>query len=99
MIIQILLSLGILLMIYGIAVGFKLLTQIKSKEFKIQLWATFILTCGFLLGYILYFYNIVSPNVNFVFTDTLISAIFCFGSVFVVLILTIIHDMSKKHKF
>lgn len=83
------LAAGIALMVYSIYIAKKLLCNIERKELKGKCKLIFGLICFFLAGYIAYLYFLAAKEPLFQLTEILVSAVFCLGALFVVVVLSI----------
>jgi hypothetical protein len=95
-----LLIIGIGLMIWAVFIGQRLLEIIEDSHQKKPWYILFILICFFLLGYIGYFCILFFVVHTLDMSTLLTSSIFCFGAVFVIMVLKItsqlILDMKKN---
>jgi hypothetical protein len=96
------LLIGIGLMIWAVIIGKRLLQIIENKQQKKFWYILFILICFFLLGYISYLLILFFVIHVLDMSTLLTSSIFCFGAVFVVMVLKIttqlILTMNKTAK-
>ena len=86
---------GILIMAYAVSSGSKLLSVIDDIHSRRPWYILFLLIIFFLLGYILYFYLLFTSVPSSDLSAQLISAIFFFGALFVVIVLSVNYSLVR----
>jgi two-component system, NtrC family, sensor kinase len=86
-------GLGILMMVFAIFSGSRLLSVIHDANQRKPWYILFLLIIFFLVGYIVYFYLLFTTVSPTDVSAQLISAVFFFGALFVVLVLSVNYSL------
>jgi uncharacterized membrane protein len=91
----VLVSIGIFFMVLSVFMVVRLISSIEDPSLKKKWWFLFFLIGFFLIGYGFYLYALISEKVVFFMEELLVSAIFCFGALFVLVVLLITINLVK----
>jgi choline-glycine betaine transporter len=91
----ILVSTGIIIMLFSVYLVIRLISLISDNALKKEWNFLFFLIGFFLIGYILYLYLLLSSNDDLMHTKILISSIFFLGALFVLVVLLITINLVK----
>ncbi|NTV23627.1 MAG: hypothetical protein HGA85_04595, partial [Nanoarchaeota archaeon] len=96
MITTIIIILGILMQVYALFLCKRLFSIISEKEHRKAVFVLFLLICFFLIGYCIYLYLLLTELKQHDPMTSLISGIFFFGAVFVVIVLKTNYRFLQK---
>ncbi|MBU1167567.1 hypothetical protein KKC60_04135 [Patescibacteria group bacterium] len=91
-----LVSCGVLLMVYSIVLCQNINTKIGKKELNKERLPILILICLFILGYVAFLSRLIITLNSHGINELLVSAIFFFGAMFVVIVLKVNNKLITK---
>ena len=94
---RLLVGFGILIMAYAIYSGSRILSVIHDEDKRKFWYILFLLIIFFLVGYVFYFYQLLITTPANNLSAQLISAIFFFGALFVVLVLSVNYSLVSSY--